>query len=150
MSHWLSLFLEIRQTLGRPWWYDSYWEKGRRPRKRFQLPRRQLWLWIALIALSLFLAGRGAGFSQTGIVWLFSFVYYLCHLLALAVFLRAILSWFPISRFTLPAALLDDITDPVLAPLRRVVPRLGTLDITPIVAIAALYLIPSLLRGLSA
>jgi len=133
--------------MGRPWWYDSYWQKSKRPRKRFQLPGRQLWLWMALIALSLFLAGLDAGFSQIGIAWLLGFVYYLCRLLAFAIVLRAILSWLPGSRYSLPVILLDDVSEPLLSPLRRVVPRLGMLDITPVVAIAILYFIPSVFRA---
>jgi YggT family protein len=38
--------------------------------------------------------------------------------------------------------LLDDITEPLLAPLRRVIPRLGIFDLSPLVAIGILYLIP--------
>jgi YggT family protein len=38
--------------------------------------------------------------------------------------------------------LLDDITEPILSPLRQVVPRLGMFDITPIIAIIILRFIP--------
>ncbi len=37
--------------------------------------------------------------------------------------------------------ILGQITEPFLAPLRRVVPRVGMLDITPLVAIILLQLI---------
>ena len=37
--------------------------------------------------------------------------------------------------------ILDDITEPVLAPLRRVVPRFGMVDVTPMVAILVLFVI---------
>lgn len=36
--------------------------------------------------------------------------------------------------------LLFDITEPILAPLRRIVPTIGMIDITPIVAILLLAL----------
>jgi YggT family protein len=36
---------------------------------------------------------------------------------------------------------LNEITEPILAPLRRVVPRIGMIDITPMVAIFVLYII---------
>jgi YggT family protein len=36
---------------------------------------------------------------------------------------------------------LDQITEPILAPLRRVVPRLGMIDITPLVAIIILQVL---------
>jgi YggT family protein len=34
--------------------------------------------------------------------------------------------------------MLDQITEPILSPLRRVVPRIGMIDITPLVAIILL------------
>jgi YggT family protein len=34
--------------------------------------------------------------------------------------------------------MLDQITEPILAPLRRIVPRIGMIDITPLVAIILL------------
>jgi YggT family protein len=37
--------------------------------------------------------------------------------------------------------ILNEITEPILAPLRRVVPRLGMVDITPMVAILVLFAI---------
>jgi YggT family protein len=36
---------------------------------------------------------------------------------------------------------LDQITEPILAPLRRIVPRLGMIDITPLVAIILLQVL---------
>ena len=59
---------------------------------------------------------------------------YFLYALAMAIFLRAILSWFPIDPRSPLIQMLDQITEPVLAPLRRVVPRLGMIDITPMVA----------------
>ena len=56
-----------------------------------------------------------------------------------AVFLRAILRWFPIDRSGLIFQALASVTDPVLVPLRRVLPRMGTIDIAPTVAIILLY-----------
>jgi len=41
--------------------------------------------------------------------------------------------------------LLDDITEPILGPLRRVLPTLGMIDISPIVAIILINFITGLL-----
>ena len=131
--------------MGRPWWHDSYWEKERPTRRRFQIPRRQLWVWIALVLLAIILAARSAGFQPVVVAWLFGFVYYLCRILTYAIFARAILSWFMPRRQNLLMLLLDDITEPLLAPLRRVIPRLGMFDLSPLVAIGILYIIPLLL-----
>jgi len=131
--------------LGRPWWHDSYWEKKSPSRRRFHLPRRPLWLWIALVVLAVILAASSTGFHLVVVAWLVGFVYYLCRILTYAIIIRAILSWFIRSRQNLIILLLDDITEPLLAPIRRVVPRLGIFDLSPLVAIVILYFIPFIL-----
>ena len=62
-----------------------------------------------------------------------------------AIIIRVILSWFMPRRQNLIMLLLDDITGPLLAPLRRVIPRLGIFDLSPLIAIGILYLIPFIL-----
>jgi len=69
------------------------------------------------------------------------FIEFLCQVLAFIIFIRAILSWFPISRHHPIVVFLDYITEPILAPLRRVIPRIGMIDITPMVAIIILLVI---------
>ncbi len=133
--------------MGRPWWHDSYWEKDKKQRRGFQLPRRQLWVWIAVLLLSLILSARGGGSQTTVITWFLSFVYYMCRILTFTIFLRIILSWFQISRYSMAVRLLDDITEPILSPLRRIVPRMGMFDITPLIAFAILYAIPLILNA---
>jgi YggT family protein len=133
--------------VGRPWWYDNYWEK-RNPRRRFQLPRRPLWIWTAIVLLSLILTGSNSGFNLSVIGWIIGFVYYLCRILSFTIFVRAILSWFTVSHYNLLVMLLDDVVRPILSPLRRIVPRVGLFDITPLVAIALLYVIPVILRAI--
>ena len=56
-------------------------------------------------------------------------------MLTAAIFFRALLSWFPIDPHNPLVTLLYDVTEPILDPLRRVIPRLGMIDITPLVAI---------------
>lgn len=70
-----------------------------------------------------------------------TFVVYLCRVLIFIIFIRAILSWFAISPYHPIVVFLDRITEPILAPLRRIVPRLGMVDITPMVAIIILIVI---------
>lgn len=72
-------------------------------------------------------------------------VIYLCQVIAFIIFLRAILSWFAISPYNPIIVFLDRITEPILAPLRRVIPRIGVIDITPMVAILLLIIIASLI-----
>lgn len=70
-----------------------------------------------------------------------TFVVYLCRVLIFIIFIRAILSWFAISPYHPIVVFLDRITEPILAPLRRIVPRLGMVDIAPMVAIIILIVI---------
>ncbi|MFC1962882.1 YggT family protein [Chloroflexota bacterium] len=82
--------------------------------------------------------------------WFLGFVSYICRILVYAVFFRAILSWFTTSRSNVLVVFLDHLTEPILSPLRRMVPRLGVFDITALIAIAILYAIPPILKYLLA
>lgn len=77
-----------------------------------------------------------------------SFISFLCNALAIIIFVRAILSWFAISPYDPIMVFLYRITEPILAPLRRIIPRIGMIDITPVIAIIILVLIPQLLARL--
>ena len=79
-----------------------------------------------------------------------NFVDLLFTLLTFAIIARAIVSWLPIDRYHPLIQFLDSITEPILAPLRRDVPMIGMMDITPIVALILLQIIQTiLLRVLS-
>ena len=86
------------------------------------------------------------GFDEVARFFLF-FVSTLIYILNFAIIIRALMSWFnpsaenPIVRFVI------EITEPVLAPLRRIVPRIGMMDITPIVAILLLNAILTVLEN---
>lgn len=68
------------------------------------------------------------------------------QLLSAAIFIRALLSWFPIRRDNPLVVFLDRVTEPILAPLRRVIPPIGgAVDITPIVAILLLQVLSQVL-----
>jgi len=66
---------------------------------------------------------------------LITIIILLLQLMWFALFARAIVSWFPIDANGPIVRALDAITEPILQPLRRVVPKIGTIDITPMVAI---------------
>ena len=69
----------------------------------------------------------------------------LLNILTFAIIGRAILSWFdpgarwPISR------VLYDVTEPIIAPIRQVVPSLGMFDLSPIIALILLRVLQSFL-----
>ncbi len=70
----------------------------------------------------------------------------LLQLLSLAIFIRALLSWVSPDPNNPIVRALDSITEPILQPLRQIVPRVGMIDITPIVAIILLSVIAQLVR----
>jgi YggT family protein len=50
-----------------------------------------------------------------------------------------LMSWVPQMRYTGIGQLLERLVEPYLAPFRRFIPTLGFIDISPIVALFALY-----------
>jgi YggT family protein len=75
----------------------------------------------------------------------------LCQLVLLfevALFGRVILSWFPLQGGGVMAKInrfLVRVTDPVLEPVRRVLPRMGMFDLSPIIVFLVLEIV---VRGL--
>lgn len=62
----------------------------------------------------------------------------LLNLYVIIVFLRVLLSWFPLQPGGLGAQVFSftyTLTEPVLGPLRRTIPAVGPLDLSPIVVI---------------
>ena len=58
---------------------------------------------------------------------------------------RAIISWFSPSPYNPIVQFLYIVTEPMLKPIRRVLPRTGRFDLSPLVAILLLVLIRSTL-----
>lgn len=72
----------------------------------------------------------------------------LLSLLTYAIIIRAIMSWFrPNPRNSL-VRLVHRVTDPVLRPLENIIPPIGGIDFTPLIAIILLQLAQSLLPAL--
>jgi YggT family protein len=59
--------------------------------------------------------------------------------LLIAVIVRALLSWFPGAQRSEFARILHRFTEPLLEPVRRVVPRTGFIDLSSTVVIVLLY-----------
>src|SRR5437764_13790086 len=71
------------------------------------------------------------------------------QVLILAIIARALLSWFPGWRALTPVtALLDEVTNPILRPLRRRLPVFGGVDLSPLVAVLLICVSASLVLGL--
>jgi YggT family protein len=72
--------------------------------------------------------------------------------LTFAIFFNAILSWLVMiyprnSTVRSLYHVLRQITDPILAPLRRIIPLIGMVDITPIVAILILQILSQVIAA---
>ncbi len=69
---------------------------------------------------------------------------FLLQLYLLAIIVRMVLSWFPMSPGGAGAQLagvLRTITDPLLLPLRKVIPPLGGLDLSPLILLIGLQVV---------
>jgi YggT family protein len=63
---------------------------------------------------------------------------------------RAVLSWFPVRGGTFLASvntLLFELTEPVLRPVRRVIPPVGMFDVSFMVVFFVLFFLQSVLRA---
>ncbi len=64
-------------------------------------------------------------------------------------FIRILLSWFPnINWYDQPFSVLSQLTDPYLNIFRSIIPPLGGIDFSPIIAIFALQFAAQILTGL--
>ena len=73
------------------------------------------------------------------------FIQIFAFVLTWAIIIRALLSWFSFSGAQPVFRLLVEITEPVLAPIRRVLPTAGMLDFSPLVALLLIQVIRSIL-----
>ncbi|MGQ9584224.1 MAG: YggT family protein [Anaerolineae bacterium] len=74
-------------------------------------------------------------------LYLINLISYLFNLWSFALLARVFLSWFNFNPYHPVVRFLNLLTEPILAPLRRVIPPLGAIDITPIVAILLVQLL---------
>ena len=80
-------------------------------------------------------------------IWLYKLVDILFTLLELAILARVLLSWFRVDPYHPAVAFLYQITEPILKPLRNVIPPLGMMDISPIVALILIGIIRAIILG---
>jgi YggT family protein len=69
----------------------------------------------------------------------------LIDLYSLVVLVAVILSWVPLDRRNPLVTITHALTEPVLAPIRRVLPPMGGLDLSPMALLFALQLLKGLL-----
>jgi len=81
---------------------------------------------------------------------LYIFVVVLARALNVAILARVLLSWIPVDRNNRFVIILYDITEPILGPIRRVMPSLGGLDLSPLIALLLVELAERVLLALLA
>jgi len=69
-------------------------------------------------------------------------------LLSLAILARVLLSWIRVSPYHPMVDFLYRVTEPILAPLRRAIPPLGMVDISPVIALLLLQIVQQILIAL--
>ena len=82
------------------------------------------------------------------VVFLLRLINLLFTIYSVAIIVRSLLPWFRISYDHSVMRFLIQITEPILAPLRRYIRPVGGLDFTPMVALLLLWFLEQLLRAL--
>ncbi len=83
---------------------------------------------------------------MTGILCVFINLF--VTILTFAIIARAVLTWFIQDPTNPVLGVLTDITEPVVAPVRRLMPNTGMIDFSPLVALILLQILEVLLRFL--
>jgi YggT family protein len=81
-------------------------------------------------------------------IWLYNFIRILFTLFELAIVARVLLSWFRVDTYHPVVAFLYQITEPILKPLRNIIPPLGMMDISPIVALILMGIIRQIILAI--
>ena len=66
----------------------------------------------------------------------------------IAIFIRVIISWTGVDPSNPLVVFVHEITEPILAPIRQFMPRLGMLDLSPMLAIMLLSLLLGAMNSL--
>jgi len=106
-----------------------------------------LMLALQMLALTLIAMLRGVGLSLPAL-----FILSVAELLGLllnvflfSIFIQVILSWINPGTYNPVVSLLYSLTEPVLRPCRRLLPPIGGMDLSPIIALVAIQLLKMLL-----
>jgi len=89
-----------------------------------------------LLGLAFAVQGGSRGIFKLFVSWIFDFF-------RIAILVRVVSSWLPISPYSGWIRWSHTVSEPILRPLRQVIPALGPIDITPIIA----YFLIGFLQG---
>ena len=68
-------------------------------------------------------------------------------MMAYAIIARSLTTWFPSARNNPLVIIIYQITDPILVPLSRVIPRAGMFDFSPMVAVIGLFILAKVFQS---
>ena len=71
------------------------------------------------------------------------------NLFAFAILIRVVLSWVAPGMHNPATAIIGTLSEPVLRPLRRIIPPMGGFDLSPMLAIIGLFALNIVIRGYS-
>lgn len=71
-------------------------------------------------------------------LFILTLISWMVTILTVSIIVRAVLSWFGPGMQNGVMWLLMDVTEPILAPMRRIIPTLGMIDISPLIALILL------------
>tara|TARA_B110000495_G_C23000960_1_gene590733 strand:+ start:1161 stop:1721 length:561 start_codon:yes stop_codon:yes gene_type:complete len=100
------------------------------------------------IFLVLFIVGERASASNIFVLAIVKLAMLSVNIFAYAILIRVALSWISPGQYNPATAIIGTLTDPVLRPLQRLIPPLGGIDLTPMLAIIGLFAFNILISGL--
>ncbi|WJW75776.1 YggT family protein [Thiohalobacter sp. IOR34] len=109
-----------------------------------------LMLLVQMAAVALILLLRGGAFSPWTllVVSIAELVSLLFNVFVFSIIIQAILSWVNPGAYNPVTALLHALNEPVLRPARRLLPPIGGLDLSPLLALIALQVLKMLVLPL--
>ncbi len=99
------------------------------------------------ILLILFIKGGTAGIAAIALTSIVDLVLLTLNLFMFAIIIRIILSWVAQGAYNPAVAIITTLTEPILQPFRRYMPRMGGLDISPLFAIIFIIAATILIGG---
>jgi len=74
-----------------------------------------------------------------------TFIAFLGRALNILILARVLLSWVPVDRNNPLVSFVYEVTEPILGPIRRLVPSLGGIDLSPIIALVLIEILQRML-----
>lgn len=72
------------------------------------------------------------------------------YIILFAIIARSLISWFPLGPRNPLVQLLNQFTEPLLEPIRRIMPRTGMIDLSGFVVIIVLYVMIAVVKRAAA